>query len=179
MMKHTLLYIALSGMTLLTSCQLGKHYTRPDLHLPQQLDTLRQQDTLSIADMQWWEIYTDTTLQSLIEKTLDNNKDMKIAAARVKELAAMKRIDFANLFPQLNGKAYAQKEGSIMAVINIRMTPNWVQNSQQLGIRLWAPCVGQKDKSMAQFLGSIEAQRALKDEVIVSESGQAFLNWVH
>ena len=49
MMKHTLLYIAVSGMTLLTSCQLGKHYTRPDLHLPQQLDTLRQQDTLSIA----------------------------------------------------------------------------------------------------------------------------------
>ena len=39
MMKHTLLYIAVSGMTLLTSCQLGKHYTRPDLHLPQQLDT--------------------------------------------------------------------------------------------------------------------------------------------
>lgn len=115
MMKHTLLYIAVSGMTLLTSCQLGKHYTRPDLHLPQQLDTLRQQDTLSIADMQWWEIYTDTTLQSLIEKTLDNNKDMKIAAARVKELAAMKRIDFANLFPQLNGGAYAQKEGSNMA----------------------------------------------------------------
>mgnify|MGYP002244909824 CR=1 FL=1 len=35
MMKHTLLYIAVSGMTLLTSCQLGKHYTRPDLHLPQ------------------------------------------------------------------------------------------------------------------------------------------------
>ena len=33
MMKHTLLYIAVSGMTLLTSCQLGKHYTRPDLHL--------------------------------------------------------------------------------------------------------------------------------------------------
>ena len=28
MMKHTLLYIAVSGMTLLTSCQLGKHYTR-------------------------------------------------------------------------------------------------------------------------------------------------------
>lgn len=123
MMKHTLLYIAVSGMTLLTSCQLGKHYTRPDLHLPQQLDTLRQQDTLSIADMQWWEIYTDTTLQSLIEKTLDNNKDMKIAAARVKELAAMKRIDFANLFPQLNGSAYAQKEGSNYGGDNYKNDP--------------------------------------------------------
>ncbi len=178
MMKHTLLYIAVSGMTLLTSCQLGKHYTRPDLHLPQQLDTLRQQDTLSIADMQWWEIYTDTTLQSLIEKTLDNNKDMKIAAARVKELAAMKRIDFANLFPQLNGGAYAQKEGSNYGGNNYK-------NDPELGgkltvtweLDLWGNLRWAKDKSIAQFLGSIEAQRALKMS-IVSEVAQAYFELV-
>ena len=35
---------------------------------------------------------------------------MLIAAARVKELAAIKRIDFANLFPQINGRVYAEKE---------------------------------------------------------------------
>ena len=177
-MKHTLLYIAVSGMTLLTSCQLGKHYTRPDLHLPQQLDTLRQQDTLSIADMQWWEIYTDTTLQSLIEKTLDNNKDMKIAAARVKELAAMKRIDFANLFPQLNGSAYAQKEGSNYGGNNYK-------NDPELGgkltvtweLDLWGNLRWAKDKSIAQFLGSIEAQRALKMS-IVSEVAQAYFELV-
>ena len=34
MMKHTLLYIAVSGMTLLTSCQLGKHYTVPTYIFP-------------------------------------------------------------------------------------------------------------------------------------------------
>ena len=64
-------------MTLLTSCQLGKHYTRPDLHLPQQLDTLRQQDTLSIADMQWWEIYTGHNLAKPDRKDVDNNKEQK------------------------------------------------------------------------------------------------------
>ena len=67
-------------------------------------------------------------LAKLIEKTLDNNKDMKIAAARVKELAAMKRIDFANLFPQLNGSAYAQKEGSNYGGDNYKNDPNWVVN---------------------------------------------------
>lgn len=77
---------------LFSSCQLGKHYVRPELNLPQQLDST-EQDTLSLADRQWWELYTDTTLQALIERTLEYNKDMKIAAARVKELAAMKRID--------------------------------------------------------------------------------------
>lgn len=89
---------------LFSSCQLGKHYVRPELNLPQQLDST-EQDTLSLADRQWWELYTDTTLQALIERTLEYNKDMKIAAARVKELAAMKRIDFANLFSASQWKA--------------------------------------------------------------------------
>ena len=100
-MKKILIYLLiLAGSLSVASCKLGKHYTRPELNLPERFSKANLSDTLNIADMQWWEIYTDTTLQSLIEKTLDNNKDMKIAAARVKELAAMKRIDFANLFPQ-------------------------------------------------------------------------------
>ena len=105
-MKYTLLYIAAATLTF-SSCQIGKHYTRPELHLPEQLDST-QQDTLTIAEMQWWEIYTDTTLQKLIDKTLDHNKDLMIGAARVMELAAMKRIDFAILFPPLNGSVYTQ-----------------------------------------------------------------------
>ena len=109
-LKSTLLYITAATLTF-SSCQIGKHYTRPELNLPEQLDST-QQDTLTIAEMQWWEIYTDTTLQNLIDKTLEHNKDIKMAAARVKELAAMKRIDFANLFPQLNGSVYTQKEAS-------------------------------------------------------------------
>lgn len=36
---------------------------------------------------------------------------MLIAAAKVKELAAMKRIDYANLFPQVGLKFYAEQEG--------------------------------------------------------------------
>ena len=58
-LKSTLLYITAATLTF-SSCQIGKHYTRPELNLPEQLDST-QQDTLTIAEMQWWEIYTDTT----------------------------------------------------------------------------------------------------------------------
>ena len=67
-------------------------------------------DSTSIGDYPWEELYTDTILQGLIRKTLTYNKDMLIAAARIKELAAMKRIDFANLFPAFGVKGYAEKE---------------------------------------------------------------------
>ena len=156
-----------------SSCQLGKHYARPELNLPQQLDST-EQDTLSIADRQWWELYTDTTLQVLIERTLEYNKDMKIAAARVKELAAMKRIDFANLFPQGSGKLYADKEAENYGGDNYDSDRSYEAKAiVSWEVDLWGNLRWAKDKSMADFLGSIEAQRALKMS-LVAEVAQAY-----
>ena len=70
-MKNILFYmLVLVGSLSMASCQLGQHYTRPELNLPERLSKAPQNDTLTIADMQWWEMYTDTTLQKLIGKTL-------------------------------------------------------------------------------------------------------------
>lgn len=164
-------------MLLLSSCQLGKQYARPELNLPKQLDAA-EQDSLSIADRGWWTIYIDTTLQSLIERTLEYNKDMKIAAARVKELAAMKRIDFANLFPQVNGRVYADKEAENYGgdaydsdrSYEAKAVVSWE-------VDLWGNLRWAKDKSMADFLGSLEAQRALKMS-LVAEVAQAYFELV-
>ena len=97
-MKRKKLYIAILLLAgVLTSCKVGKSYVRPDLHLPDSLE--RSQDSVSFGDQDWRDIYTDATLRSLIERALDHNKDMLIAAARVKEMAAQKRISTAALLP--------------------------------------------------------------------------------
>lgn len=76
-------------MTGLYSCKIGKKYSRPELHLPERI-TEQHSDSSTLADQDWKTIYTDTLLQSLIQKALDNNKDMLIAASRIKELAYRK-----------------------------------------------------------------------------------------
>ena len=130
------------------------------------------------ADRQWWELYTDTTLQALIERTLEYNKDMKIAAARVKELAAMKRIDFANLFPQVSGKLYADKEAENYGGDNYDSDRSYEAKAiVSWEVDLWGNLRWAKDKSMADFLGSIEAQRALKMS-LVAEVAQAYFELV-
>ena len=108
-MKLNKLYIAILLFAgILTSCKVGKSYVRPDLHLP---DSLAQhQDTVSFGDQDWEEIYTDSTLRSLIDRALDHNKDMLIAAARIKEMAAQKRISTAALLPDIKGKVTAERE---------------------------------------------------------------------
>ena len=86
-MKRNNIYITLVTLLVLvtfSACKVGKSYTRPDLHLP---DSLTQhQDSLSFGDMDWWNIYTDSTLRGLIAKSLEYNKDILIAAARLKEI---------------------------------------------------------------------------------------------
>ena len=62
MKKIQFYMLIMVGSLGMASCQLGKHYTRPELNLPERLSKVHQSDTLTIADMQWWEIYTDTPL---------------------------------------------------------------------------------------------------------------------
>ena len=108
-MKRKKLYIAILLLAgVLTSCKVGKSYVRPDLHLPDSLE--RSQDSVSFGDQDWRDIYTDATLRSLIERALDHNKDMLIAAARVKEMAAQKRISTAALLPDIKGKVTGERE---------------------------------------------------------------------
>ena len=76
--------------------------------LPESL--AQQQDSMSIADEQWQAVYTDSTLRGLIDRALEYNKDMLIAASRVKEMAAQKRISVAKLLPQQTGKVEAERK---------------------------------------------------------------------
>ena len=179
-MKLNLTYRMLSillAATLLGSCQIGKRYTRPELNLPDTLDSLSV-DTMSIGDYPWEEVYTDTTLQALIRTTLAYNKDMQIAAARVKELAARKRIEIGNMLPQVGLRIYAERERENYGgdsysqddQLDLRGTVNWE-------IDLWGKLRWAKDKSVADFLGSIENQRALKMS-LVAEVAQSYFELV-
>lgn len=175
-MKHILTYILFLGVCL-TSCQLGKHYTRPDLHLPERLDSMAT-DTMSIADFRWWEIYTDTTLQTLIRQTLEHNKDMLTAAARLKEMAAQKRIAYANLFPEVKGQLYTDKEAENYGGESYESVPEYsAKFIASWELDLWGNLRWAKDRSMAQFLQAVENQRALR-MTLVAQVAQAYFELV-
>ena len=165
---------ALAVMLLMGSCQLGKHYTRPEVNLPKELDRMNF-DSSSVADMTWEELYKDTTLQILIRKTLAYNKDMQMAAARVKELAAMKRIDFANLFPKVGVSTYGEKEATDEAGNDYSPSNKfYIKGSVTWELDLWGNLRWAKDKSMADFIGSIENQRAMKMSLIAQMAQSYF-----
>lgn len=158
-------------------CQLGKHYTRPDLHLPATLDSTAT-DTNSIADFRWWEIYTDTTLQQLIRQTLEYNKDMLTATARLKEMAAQKRIAVTNLFPDIGIKLYADKDAENYGGNHYKSSPEFTGKLVAAWeVDLWGNLRWAKDKSMAEFLQAVENRRALQ-MTLVAQVAQAYFELV-
>ena len=176
-MKLNKLYIAILLIAgILTSCKVGKSYVRPDLHLP---DSLAQhQDTVSFGDQDWEEIYTDSTLRSLIDRALDHNKDMLIAAARIKEMAAQKRISTAALLPDIKGKVTAERELENHGGDAFKKSDTFeAQFLVSWELDLWGNLRWARSASIAEYLQSVEAQRALQ-MTIVAEVAQAYYELV-
>lgn len=164
--------VTLTALLTLSGCKLGKHYTRPDLDIPKTLsdripsDSLAT-DTLSLADLPWDQLYTDTILQGLIRKTLDYNKDLLMATARVKELAAMKRIDFANMFPEVGLRVYAERERENYGGDSYTNSDQFdLKGTVSWELDLWGKLRWARDESLAEFRASVENRRALKMSLI-------------
>ena len=83
--------IGLLLLTGLSGCHIYRTYERPELS---RVDSLYRvpamtEDTMSLADFSWKELFTDTVLQQLIEKGIANNTDLNIARLKVREAEAL------------------------------------------------------------------------------------------
>jgi multidrug efflux system outer membrane protein len=88
---------------LFTGCTLGPDYLRPNVLVPDNhRGVVGAPAAESLADLPWWELFKDPTLQELTREALHNNYDLLTAAARVDEARA--QIGFARsfLYPQVN-----------------------------------------------------------------------------
>ena len=159
-MKKYLLIIL--SVLFLSSCKIGKEYTKLEIDMPNTFVSYSQ-DSTCFADMKWWDIYADTNLRNIIDYTLENNKDMKVAVAKVKEMAARKKINYADFFPQINANVYGQDEK-----LNYQgdfSKPHDIEYGVKANIGweldLWGNLRWANDAAIAEYLSSVEGQRAL------------------
>lgn len=172
-----ILVAALILSLIMSSCAVGKKYTRPEMDIPETEQTDGAQELL-LADLAWWELYTDVNLQRIIRKAVDNNKDLVIAAGRVRELAALRNIDNAALLPQIGVDIGGEREwenyrGNNKTADNefdAKLTFSW--EIDFFGNLRW-----QRQKGIAEYLQSIEAQRALQMS-IVAQVAQSYFELV-
>jgi multidrug efflux system outer membrane protein len=86
---------------LIPACTVGPDYDRPPTPPAEAFQELNPPGA-SIADLDWWDLFQDTTLQQLIGGALENNRDLRVALARIAEARAVLGFTRADLYPRID-----------------------------------------------------------------------------
>ncbi|MEN3366614.1 MAG: outer membrane protein multidrug efflux system, partial [Burkholderiales bacterium] len=101
--------LALLILTGLGGCAIGPDYQQPPVGTP---DAFRfeDKDAKRMADTVWWEQFQDPAMNEMIGIALAENKDVKIAAARVDQFLGRLASTRAPLFPPVGAALNAQRQ---------------------------------------------------------------------
>src|ERR1700742_1121997 len=129
-----LLAVMLASTALLSACNLGPRYVRPDIPAPAAWTPVTAESTPSAAmpaeesgwpDAQWWHGFGSPELDRLIQQAQVANDDLKAAVARVQQADAQVRIAGAALLPSLQaGFTPARSRAIVTSVPNASVTTN-------------------------------------------------------
>jgi outer membrane protein, multidrug efflux system len=175
-MQKTVALLALVG-ALVTGCTLGPDYQRPAVLVPEQHRAVEPpapgREAVSLADVEWFALFQDERLQVLIQTALENNYDVRIAAARVLEAAAQLGVTRSFLLPTVDGEAVVARDR--VSEERFLPPPETVSpegNTFALGLALtwevdiWGRIRRQTESARADLLAAEWAQRAVLVTVI-------------
>jgi len=96
--------ILLVVVLLLAGCAVGPDYKRPAVDVPQNW-RFEDKEAKNVANTAWWQQFDDPVLNDLIQIALQENKDVKIAAARIGQFVGRYVTTRAAFFPQVGASA--------------------------------------------------------------------------
>ena len=182
-MKHLSKYFVLLPLIIFWGCKVSKDIETPQVPLPDSFRNATVADTLSIADIGWKQFFIEATLQKLIDSAIVNNYDMQYAIKNIEAAQlVLHQTKFANLPDlslnvaagvsrfsnnSLNGKSLSQfLSQSHVEDYTANIALSWEAD-------IWGKIKNQKKISLAQFLQTAEARKAIQTS-IVSNIAQSY-----
>jgi multidrug efflux system outer membrane protein len=152
---------------MISGCVVGPKYTPPTAAAP---PTFRGQEgqaqPASIADLPWWDVFQDQTLQGLVRTAIANNLDLRIAATRVeqaRELASQARSQYSPSAGYEAGVSGGKNEAAGAPGLNGGHT----QGTGLAGIQatwdldLWGKIRHMNEAALAQYVASEQGRRGV------------------
>ncbi|MEK6450959.1 MULTISPECIES: efflux transporter outer membrane subunit [unclassified Myroides] len=185
MKKQTLyrvLPVALLALTM-QSCFVAKTYDRPEVIDEQQYRSDKiTQDTLSMANMSWKELFSDPILVDYIEKGLENNLDIRIALQNINAAQAYMQQGKWGYAPTLNlGANYTHSNqsknsitGQMIGYTRVKNDLYDVTGSFSWELDVWGKIRSNKRAFAAGYLQTVSAHQAVKTQLISTISTTYF-----
>ena len=99
----------------LAGCNVGPDYRPPQTTLPTDWSEkiAGGATTQPVAVVQWWKTFNDPVLDALVHRAVQSNLDLRIAASRIREARAQRRIVVSGEWPTINASgSYQRTKGS-------------------------------------------------------------------
>ncbi|WP_338600891.1 efflux transporter outer membrane subunit [Desulfoferula mesophila] len=185
-MTRRLLPVWLALLVLLGGCNLAPQYRRPEAPVPAQWpkgEAYRPSQVApgapAVAQLKWQDFFRDQRLQKIITMALENNRDLRLAALNVERARALYGIQRAELFPQVQLGAGAQKQRTAVELT----TPGNPRTSEKynidLGVVAWeidffGRIRSLEEQALQEYLATEQARRSVQI-MLVSETARTYL----
>jgi len=165
-----LIFTSVILLVILSSCMVGKEYTRPDVKTPgawmEQNAYLKTPD--SVSRLKWFEIFNDPVLNSLIDTALQHNYDLANAALRIDQARATYGIAKADLLPTVGYNGVARINSESADDFSLVASASWE-------IDFWGKLRHAKRAAYSEILASEEGLKAVTVTLISDVCNYYFL----
>lgn len=166
--------IALSLLCMSGACVQGPNYQRPAVEVPSAYRFNDQPLLLALPSdrLGWWHEMGDKQLDALVQETLLNNRDLRIASARVDEFAAIYAGTRSQAFPQigygLNASRARASEEKLPPFVDPLSSSFGALLSASWEIDLWGRIRRETEAARANLLATDEARQGVTLTLISS-----------
>ena len=157
----------------LQSCFVAKEYTRPELE--ETADSLYRtdnlpQDSISMADISWKDMFADTYLKQYIEEGLQNNLDIRVAIQQIAAAEAYMKQGKAGYLPTLSANAQMTHQelssNSQFGSLFSSLDQYELSGSLSWEADIWGKIRSNKRAGEASYLQSVAAHQAVKTQLV-------------
>jgi len=160
------IFIPLLFLIFAVSCSVGPDYVRPDMEMPD--STLLMQDytvedslALALADTTWWELFGDTVLTYLIKTAVQENNDIKIAAARVDQFMGLYGVEESDYYPKFDAGASGRVGEFNVDGVKFRSERWTLDLAAFWEIDIWGKIRRANEAALADLLAAEEVRRGV------------------
>jgi len=163
-MNKKIIFISMCLPLLLSSCHIYKAYERPQDITVKDIyrDVNLTDDTTSIGNVPWQEVFKDAKLQALINKGLENNVDMQAAILRVEEAKSLLTAAHLSFLPSINLSptgTIAKFDGVTAKTYTLPVVASWQ-------VDLFGSLLNADRSAQASLLKSKAYQQAVRSSLI-------------
>jgi outer membrane protein, multidrug efflux system len=170
-----ILFLALLAV-FITGCAVGPNFVKPAVNSPEKFRfNYTGEDTA--YTLSWWELFNDPVLDSLVRTALRENRDVRIATARIEEAYAAMKYNWADNWPKIGYEGNIQG-GNLSPILNSGST-NTISNYYAAPVLSWEIDFWGKyrratESARAEMIATEYAQRGIMISLISAVTSTYF-----